>query len=332
MTETTLETPTALAPGAEKGTGLDEDLLEDVPTSPEESQPTSLDMALGAPDLEDLPGIVDPIIEMTSEDFFLGGGAGGTGGWPVQGEVSQGFGGKAHLGMDIAVPVGTPVASPISGTIIGASYIGTWGNQIRVKGDDGQVHLMAHLSRFAAKVGQRVQAGQVIAYSGNTGRSTGPHVHWEIWAQGGRSTAIDPMDWAQANPSNNLGASGAWTAKAGDPRAVTQNAYQLMRQVGATHEEARFLASVVMPESGGNPGIVNSIGATGLWQILYPVHRSWLNAMGLNQQSLKNPLNNARAALRIYRDRLPKGRAWAEAAWEVTRLNGGRHLPYLQYV
>ena len=329
MTETTLETPTALAPGAEKGTGLDEDLLEDVPTSPEESQPTSLDMALGAPDLEDLPGIVDPIVEMSSEEFYktFGGGAmaGGTGGWPVQGEVSQNFGGKSHLGMDIAVPVGTPVASPISGTIIGASYIGTWGNQIRVKGDDGQVHLMAHLSRFAARVGQRVQAGQVIAYSGNTGRSTGPHVHWEIWAQGGRSSAVDPMNWAQSNASSNLSASGVWTARAGDARAVTQNAYQLMRQVGASHAEARFLASVVMPESGGNPGIVNSIGATGLWQILYPVHRDWLSRMGLNQQALKNPLNNARAALRIYRMQ-------GEGAWEVTRLDGGRHRQYLQYV
>ena len=87
-----------------------------------------------------------------------------------------------HKGVDFGVPVGTPVMAAGSGIIQQEGRLGGYGNFMLVSHQNGYSTAYGHLSRFAPGVhrGSRVRQGQVIAYSGNTGMSTGPHLHYEI--------------------------------------------------------------------------------------------------------------------------------------------------------
>jgi murein DD-endopeptidase MepM/ murein hydrolase activator NlpD len=116
-------------------------------------------------------------------------------GWPVSGPVTSGFGmrwGRMHEGIDIAVPTGTPVRSAGAGTVIHAGWLGGYGNLVVVDHGNGLSTAYAHNSSFASSVGQSVAAGQVVAYSGNTGNSSGPHVHFEVRVNG---SAVDPLGY-----------------------------------------------------------------------------------------------------------------------------------------
>lgn len=102
---------------------------------------------------------------------------------PLDGVVSSKFGkrwGKNHEGIDFAVAVGTPVKSAECGTVSFAGDAGTYGNLVRIDHGNGVVTAYAHLSRINVSVGQTLAAGTQIALSGNTGRSTGPHLHFEV--------------------------------------------------------------------------------------------------------------------------------------------------------
>ena len=115
--------------------------------------------------------------------------------WPVSGPVTSGFGprgGRMHEGIDIAVPEGTPVVAAASGTVIYAGWLGGYGNLVVVDHGGGLSTAYAHNSGFATSVGARVAQGDVVSYSGNTGHSTGPHVHFEVRVNG---TAVDPLGY-----------------------------------------------------------------------------------------------------------------------------------------
>jgi len=121
--------------------------------------------------------------------------------WPVSGTVTSGFGGRNspggigstdHEGLDIAVPEGTPVRAAASGTVIMASYNGGYGNYTCIDHGSGLSTCYAHQSAFAVSSGQSVDQGQVIGYSGNTGASTGPHLHFEVRING---VAQDPLGY-----------------------------------------------------------------------------------------------------------------------------------------
>ena len=115
--------------------------------------------------------------------------------WPVSGSVTSGFGprwGRRHEGIDIAVPVGTAVHAAAAGTVIGAGWVSGYGNLVVVDHGNGLATAYAHNSAFAVGVGQRVEQGQVVAYSGNTGNSSGPHVHFEVRVNG---SAVDPLGY-----------------------------------------------------------------------------------------------------------------------------------------
>jgi len=90
---------------------------------------------------------------------------------------------RAHLGIDYAAPVGTPVRSAGNGKITFAGTKGGYGNVIEVKHDSQYKTLYAHLNRFVKglRSGQKVKQGQVIAYVGTTGMSTGPHLHFGLY-------------------------------------------------------------------------------------------------------------------------------------------------------
>ncbi|GHV46956.1 hypothetical protein FACS1894204_09630 [Synergistales bacterium] len=113
--------------------------------------------------------------------------------WPVRGVVSSGFGPRGmgpggrwimHEGLDIPVPSGTPVQAAMDGVVAEARVYNGYGNTVIVSHANGVRTLYAHCSEILVKKGQEVESGQMIAYSGNTGRSTTPHVHFGVMSAG----------------------------------------------------------------------------------------------------------------------------------------------------
>ena len=91
---------------------------------------------------------------------------------------------RHHNGIDIAIPGGTPVKPVSGGVIIYSGNRSGYGNTILVEHDNNLVTLYAHNSHLMVTVGQRVTTDTVMALSGSTGRSTGPHLHFEAWQAG----------------------------------------------------------------------------------------------------------------------------------------------------
>ncbi len=115
--------------------------------------------------------------------------------WPVSGPVTSRFGprwGRMHEGIDIAVPSGTPVRASAAGTVIHAGWLGGYGNLVVVDHGNGISTAYAHNSSLAVTVGESVSQGQVVASSGSTGNSSGPHVHFEVRVNG---SAVDPLGY-----------------------------------------------------------------------------------------------------------------------------------------
>lgn len=100
-----------------------------------------------------------------------------------------------HSGVDFGVTSGTPVRATGAGKVVRAGRNGGYGNMVEIRHANGLYSRYAHLSRILVKAGQAVTAGAVIGKSGNTGRSTGPHLHYEI-REGER--AVNPMTYIQA--------------------------------------------------------------------------------------------------------------------------------------
>ncbi len=117
------------------------------------------------------------------------------------GRVSSGFGNRKsptkgastnHQGVDWAVPVGTAVMASSGGTVTKAGWGSGYGYVVYIRHDDGRETRYGHLSKVLVKAGQKVSQGQKIALSGNTGRSTGPHLHFEMRING---SAVNPLKY-----------------------------------------------------------------------------------------------------------------------------------------
>jgi murein DD-endopeptidase MepM/ murein hydrolase activator NlpD len=89
-----------------------------------------------------------------------------------------------HKGLDIAVPYGTTVVAPADGTVVFASTEGGYGNVLVIDHGYGIKTRFGHLSGILVKAGEKVRRGDKVALSGNTGRSTGPHLHYEVRVNG----------------------------------------------------------------------------------------------------------------------------------------------------
>ena len=87
---------------------------------------------------------------------------------------------KSHNGVDIAVPTGTRIYSAVKGTVILAEYSSSAGNWVKVQTDTGWTVVMMHMDSLAVSAGQNVEQGDFLGFSGNTGNSTGPHLHLEV--------------------------------------------------------------------------------------------------------------------------------------------------------
>lgn len=119
---------------------------------------------------------------------------------PIDGRITSEFGPRIHptlgttrhhQGMDIAAPEGTPVKSPWHGVIDSTVNDGVCGTGLRIRHSNGLLSVYCHLSENLVSEGAQVTAGQIVAKSGNTGRSTGPHLHWGV-----------KQDGAYVNPAN----------------------------------------------------------------------------------------------------------------------------------
>ena len=122
--------------------------------------------------------------------------------WPVKyGKITSKFGNrnhpilksvKFHRGVDIAVSIGTPVYSGIKGRVTFAGRKGNYGNLVEIEGNDGIKVRYAHLNSIDVVTGQKVSDGEKVAETGNTGMSTGPHLHYEIIID---ENPVNPLDF-----------------------------------------------------------------------------------------------------------------------------------------
>ena len=112
---------------------------------------------------------------------------------PVEGSVGSGFGFRSdpftgrpalHTGLDFAVEPGTPIVAAAGGVVVGAANHPAYGNLLEIDHGNNLVTRYAHCSSIEVKPGDIVRRGQVVALTGNTGRSTGPHLHFEVLVDG----------------------------------------------------------------------------------------------------------------------------------------------------
>lgn len=110
--------------------------------------------------------------------------------------VSSSFGfrwGRLHAGQDYAVSNGTPLVSMSTGTVIFAGVQGGYGNLVKIRYWDGTVSFYGHMSSISVNSGESVEPGETVGRSGNTGHSTGPHLHLEIHSGGDKP--VNPAPW-----------------------------------------------------------------------------------------------------------------------------------------
>jgi len=121
--------------------------------------------------------------------------------WPVRGYLSAGFGNRMdpftgqrdfHAGIDISTPIGTRIHTPADGVVIAVGVKGAYGNAVTVDHGFGILTQYGHLASFNVKPGHRLRRGDVIGFVGSTGRSTAPHLHYEVWV---RDQAQNPIHY-----------------------------------------------------------------------------------------------------------------------------------------
>lgn len=139
--------------------------------------------------------------------------------WPVTGHISSIFGlrrffneqeRRPHSGLDIAAPEGTPIKATADGTVIDAGDFFFSGNMIYLDHGQGVVSLYAHLSEIDVKPGDQIKQGEIIGKVGQTGRVTGPHLHFAVISN---QTLIDPVFMLPKNGNPPIDEESAQTAK-----------------------------------------------------------------------------------------------------------------------
>ena len=130
--------------------------------------------------------------------------------WPVHGWLSAGYGMRAdpfnggrdfHPGLDISADKGTPIFATAAGKVELAAPSGDYGNLVVVDHGYGLVTRYGHLSKFSVWQGRDVKRGDIIGYVGSTGRATGPHLHYEVLANG---KLMNPLQLLVAKPTTGL--------------------------------------------------------------------------------------------------------------------------------
>ncbi|WP_457068422.1 MULTISPECIES: M23 family metallopeptidase [unclassified Modestobacter] len=122
---------------------------------------------------------------------------------PVQGaRLTSGFGnrwGTLHAGVDFAAPLGTPEYAVMDGVVLSAGPASGYGLAVYIQHPDGDVTVYGHMQEILVSEGQHVRAGDTIALLGNTGQSTGPHLHFEVHRGGLDGEKVDPLPWLRGH-------------------------------------------------------------------------------------------------------------------------------------
>jgi murein DD-endopeptidase MepM/ murein hydrolase activator NlpD len=203
---------------------------------------------------------------MTENDTTSG--LGGAEGFilPVKGVFRSGFGPrvhpilgsvKFHEGVDWSAPAGTPVYASFDGTVSFAGSNGNFGNFIKISHAGNRETHYAHLQGFANGIaaGKVVKAGQVIGFVGSTGLSTGPHLHFELVANG---SLVDPLGYGYS-------------------------------EIGLDGEAEKLVQRIIHVESGGNPNAANPLSsASGLGQF---INSTWLRMMSSYRADLVSKMS-----------------------------------------
>ena len=114
---------------------------------------------------------------------------------PGIGRLTSSYGrrwGRLHAGIDLASGIGSPIRAVTNATVLSAGWEGGYGRCVRLVHSDGTVTVYGHLSAITVNRGERVAAGERIGREGNTGQSTGPHLHFEVRING---TPVNPVSW-----------------------------------------------------------------------------------------------------------------------------------------
>lgn len=246
-------------------------------------------------------------------------------------------GSSPHLGVDLACPIGTPVYAPADGTVLRAGPAGGYGNLMELSHEGGIVTRYGHNSRLLVSRGQRVSKGQKIAISGNTGHSTGPHVHYEIRKNGG---VISPFGFHNqmgaysgtgtkgSRRIDSKGPSGVPVAtKQNDTKAVSDKVQddmqRLRNQVKATNAKAGLGAiskdhmdmQRIIAEEATKLGFDPNLALAMAWHEskfspkawnpdtkaagLMQIVRKFHNDYGVNDTTVWDPRTNVRQALKM---------------------------------
>gem|GEM_PF-3021412 len=122
---------------------------------------------------------------------------------PANGRLTSAFGprklvfekrARRHSGIDLAAPKGTPIRASGAGQVVSAGWRGAYGRVVEIDHNEGLTTLYAHMDKYTVKLGQTVVAGQAIGTVGNTGRSTGPHLHFETRIN---KIPVDPLKFVK---------------------------------------------------------------------------------------------------------------------------------------
>ena len=133
--------------------------------------------------------------------------------WPVEGRITGSFGerqdpfngeGAFHRGIDISTGFGARILAPADGVVTFTGQESGYGRLIQIVHSQGIATRYGHLSGFAVTEGQHVTRGQVIGYVGMSGRSTGPHLHYEVWVH---NSPVNPYKFLRISPTASFGGS-----------------------------------------------------------------------------------------------------------------------------
>jgi murein DD-endopeptidase MepM/ murein hydrolase activator NlpD len=133
--------------------------------------------------------------------------------WPVAGRITGSFGeridpfngeGAFHRGVDISTGFGSRILAPADGVVIFAGEMNGYGRLVEVDHGHGIITRYGHMSAFAVADGQHLSRGQTIGYVGLSGRSTGPHLHYEVWVH---NTPVNPYKFLRISPTSTMAGS-----------------------------------------------------------------------------------------------------------------------------
>lgn len=178
-----------------------EKILENVDTKINTHDAGSLDMDILKDQIKNTVEKVSEIKEFlkNQKDIYMATPMG----WPIVGRITSEFGNREnpihgkqefHLGLDISAGSGTPIKSTADGIVSFSGWSDGNGNLVVIEHGFGYSTFYAHNRSNTVKVGQKVKRGDIIAHIGSTGRSTGPHLHYEVWHNG---KAVNPMSFIE---------------------------------------------------------------------------------------------------------------------------------------